>query len=319
LPNRFLNLDGSRTLAQNTNNSNLSGTVRNPFCNTVTGSTCTSGALFVGAGGTISRRSLLTPFPNFGSITTTNNDGESWYNSAQFTLDKRFSKGYGIQLAYTYSKWLQATEYLNAGDERPWKGRSDQDVPHRFSMSYFYEFPFGKGQRFGSSINKWANALIGGWQIQGTYTFQSGFPIAFTNDAFYNGGKIGLEKGERSLSRWFNTNAFTSVVGGNPTCGAFATANANCATPVDHLRTLPLRFSDVRIDNINNMDIGLRKDVALREGMKMQFRVEFINALNHPLFPGPVVNPGSATFGQISASNQNNYARRAQLMAKFIF
>ena len=88
---------------------------------------------------------------------------------------------------------------------------------------------------------------------------------------------------------------------------------------MDHLRTLPLRFGDVRIDAINNMDIGLRKDVQLRESMKLQFRVEFINALNHPLFPAPAVNPGAASFGQVSASNQNNYARRAQLMAKFIF
>jgi hypothetical protein len=319
LPNRFLNLDNSRTAAQQLNNTNLGGTVRNPFCNTVTGSTCTSGALFTGAGGTISRRTLLTPFPEFGTITTTNNDGESWYNSAQFTLDKRFSKGYGLQFAYTFSKWLQATEYLNAGDARPTKVRSDQDVPHRFSMSYFYELPFGRGQYFGSDVNKWANAIIGGWQIQGTYTYQSGFPITFANDAFYLGGKIGLEKGERTLSRWFNTSAFVSIVGGNPTCGGFATANANCATPVDHLRTLPLRFGDVRIDSINNVDVGLRKDIQLREQMKIQFRVEFINAFNNPLFPGPVVNPGSATFGQISASNQNNYARRAQLMAKFIF
>ena len=283
MPNRLLNTDNSRTSAQNANNTNLGGTVRNPFCNTVTASTCTGGALFTGAGGTISRRTLLTPFPEFGAINTTNNDGKSWYHSAQFTLDRRFSKGYGIQLAYTYSKWLQATEYLNAGDERPTKVISDQDVPHRFSMSYFYELPFGNGQHFGSGVNKWANAVIGGWQIQGTYTYQSGFPIAFANDAFYLGGKVGLEKGQQSLSRWFNTNAFVSIVGGNPTCGAFATANANCATPVDHLRTLPLRFGDARIDAINNVDIGLRKDIPLREQMKIQLRMEFINAFNHPL------------------------------------
>jgi hypothetical protein len=319
VPNKFLNLDNSRTAAQQANNTNLGGTVRSPFCNNVTGSTCTSGALYTGAGGTISRRTLLTPFPEFGAINTTNNDGETWYNSAQFTLDKRFSKGYGLQFAYTFSKWIQATEYLNAGDARPSKVRSDQDVPHRFSMSYFYELPFGRGQYIGKDVSKWANAVIGGWQIEGTYTYQSGAPVTFANDAFYLGGQIALPKGEQALNKWFNTAAFVSVVGGNPTCGGFATANANCATPVDHLRTLPLRFGDVRIDAINNMDIGLRKDVQIREGMKFQFRVEFINALNHPLFPAPVVNPGSATFGQIQASNQNNYARRAQLMAKFIF
>jgi hypothetical protein len=318
LPSQFLNLDSSRTVAMNNNNTNLGGTVRNPFCNTQSLSGCTS-ALFTGAGNTVTRRSLLSPFPEFGTINTTNNDGETWYQSAQFTLDKRFSKGYGVQLAYTFSKWLQATEYLNATDARPTKVRSDQDVPHRFSMSYFYELPFGKGQYFGKDVNKWANAVIGGWQIQGTYTYQSGFPVTFANDAFYLGGPIALSNGERSLSKWFNTAAFVSVVGGNPTCGAFPTGSSNCATPVDHYRTLPMRFNDVRIDAINNVDAGLRKDVHLRESMKLQFRVEFINLFNHPLFPGPVVNPSSSTFGQVTASNQNNYARRAQLMAKFIF
>jgi hypothetical protein len=319
LPNRFLNTDTQRTTAMGTNNTQLGGTVRSPFCNTVTLSSCTGGALYTGAGGTISRRTLLTPFPEFGTINTTNNDGESWYHSAQFTLDKRFSKGYGFQLAYTFSKWMQATEYLNAADERPTKVRSDQDVPHRFSMSYFYELPFGKGQYFGGSMNKWADAVIGGWQLEGTYTYQSGFPITFASDAFYLGGQIALPSDQRTLGRWFNTAAFVSVANGLPTCPAFPNGNNNCATPVDHLRTLPLRFGDVRGDAINNMDVGLRKDVHLREQMKLQFRVEFINAFNHPLFPAPAVNPGATSFGVVSASNQNNYARRAQLMAKFIF
>ncbi|HZI49778.1 MAG TPA: hypothetical protein VFD75_18415, partial [Pyrinomonadaceae bacterium] len=95
--------------------------------------------------------------------------------------------------------------------------------------------------------------------------------------------------------------------------------NSSCATPVDHLRTLPFFFNDVRIDPINNADLGLRKDIRIREGMKVQLRMEFINAFNHPLFPGANVSPSSTAFGTVSASNQLNYARRAQLMAKFIF
>jgi hypothetical protein len=320
LPNKFLNLDNVRTTAMTTNNTNLNGNVRNPFCNNVSAlNVCTSGALFTGAGGQVQRRSLLTAFPEFGTINTTNNDGKTWYQSAQFTLDKRFSKGYGLQLAYTFSKWLQATEYLNPGDPTPSKVRSDQDVPHRLSMSGFYELPFGKGQPFGSSANKWVNAVIGGWQIQGTYTYQTGFPVTFSSDAFYLGGKISLPKSEQTVNRWFNTSAFVSVVGGTPTCPASPSGNSSCATPVDHYRTLPLRFGNVRIDAINNVDLGLRKDIHLREQMKVQFRVEFINAFNHPLLPGPTVTPSSAQFGQITASNQLNYARRAQLSAKFIF
>ena len=326
LPNKYLSLDNSRTAAQNANNTNLGGTVANPFfCSNpnATGTGCTSGAaLFVGAGATTTRRQLLRPFPNFGDINTTVNDGESWYQSAQFSLDKRFSKNYGLQFAYTMSRWLEATEYLNPGDEHPVKQRSPQDTPNRFSMSGFLELPFGRGQRIFGNANRLANAIVGGWQIQGTYVYQTGFPLRFANDLFYLGGDPSLPKSQQAVERWFNTSAFVSLVGGTPTCGASQaglTAATNCPTPVDHLRTFPFFVSQVRIDPINNVDLGLRKDIQLRESMKIQFRVEFINAFNHPLFPGPTVNAGSSGFGAIATSNQLNYARRAQLAAKFIF
>lgn len=330
VPTKFLNTDNSVTQAMALNNSNLSGTVRSPFCNTVSGSTCTAGgALYTGAGGTISRRTLLTPFPEFGAINTTNNDGTSWYHSFQVSLDKRFAKGYGLNFAYTRSKWLEAVEYLNAGDALPNRAIAAQDIPNRFSMSGFYEFPFGRGKQYLSNVNKWVDVFVGGWQLEGAYVYQSGFPIRFASDAFYLGGKISIPKSQQTVARWINTQAFISVVGGNPTCknaaGADVTASS-CATPSDHLRTLPFYFADVRSDPTNNADLGLAKNIKVREGMRIQLRLEFINAFNHPLLntgglsnSQVVVNPASATFGQTSASNQQNYARRAQFMAKFIF
>jgi hypothetical protein len=324
VPNSLLNTDTSLTVAMNTNNTNLGATVKNPYCTyaTATATTCTS--VFTGAGLTTSRRQLLLPFPNFGNITTTNNDGKTWYHSGQFSLNKRFTKGWGVQGAYTFSHWTQATEYLNAGDAKPTKMISDQDIPNRFSMSGFYELPFGKGKAIGSGAGRFADAIIGGWQIEGTYAFQSGFPVPFGTDMFYLGGPIALPKDQQTVQRWFNTSAFVSVVGGTPTCAAFPTGNASCATPVSHLRTLPLRFDDVRLDTTNNVDLGLRKDIHIREGMRVQLRMEFINAFNHPLLNSlsggaPNVNPSQATFGQVTTSNQQNYARRAQVMAKFIF
>lgn len=318
LPLQYLNTDNSRTTAMNDNNTALTGTVANPFR-----------GLIPNAGSTTARSQLLLPFPEFGTINTTNNDGNTWYHSAQFILNKRFSKFYGVQFAYTRSKWLQATEYLNAADPNPTKVISDQDVPNRFTMSGFIALPFGKGQRFMSHANNLIEAILGGWQIEGTYTYQSGFPVTFSNDAFYIGGQIAIPKSQQTLNHWFNTDAFLSVYN----------TMATLATPVNHLRTLPLRFADVRIDPINNTDLGMRKDIRLGERMKVQLRAEFLNAFNHPLLPGPVVSPGTAGtvisgvcdntptrpcpggLGTISLTNSNqlNYARRAQLGVKFIF
>jgi hypothetical protein len=305
LPNQYLNADASRTAEMNANNAFLSASVANPFAGLLPGSSFNNP--------TIARRQLLRPYPQFGDINTTNNDGKSWYHSAQASLQKRFTKGYTLGVSYTYSHWMQATEYLNAADPEPTKMISDLDVPHRLSISGIYELPFGSGKRYMADATGFVNGLVGGWQLQGVYTFQSGFPVRFGTDAFYSGGDIALSSDERSTRRWFNTDAFTSILTGSSTA----------ATPVDHLRRLPFRFEDVRADTINNLDLSLIKNVSFRGGMELQLRAEFINALNEPyLATGDgqiVVNPTSSTFGQITASNQQNYARRAQLGIKFLF
>ncbi len=311
LPNQYLNTDNSRTAEMNANNTFLTGSVPNPFVGLLPGSSFNNA--------TIARSQLLRPYPQFGDIRTTNNDGKSWYHSAQLSVQKRFSRGYTLGVAYTYSHWTQATEYLNAGDPQPTKMISDLDVPHRLSLSAILELPFGKGRRFASNASGFVNALIGGWQVQGVYTYQSGFPIPFgapatgtsfaptANDLFYNGGPISIDN--PTTDQWFDTDVFTSILNGS----------AANATPVNHLRTLPMRFDDARRDSINNIDLSLIKDIVLKGDVRIQLRAEFINAFNEAYFPNPVSTATSTTFGQVTASNQDNYARRAQLGVKILF
>jgi hypothetical protein len=309
LPNQYLNADNSRTAAMNANNTFLTGSVANPFAGLLPGSSLNNP--------TIARSQLLRPYPQFLDIRTTNNDGKSWYSSAQVSLQKRFSQGYTLGVSYTYSQWEQATEYLNAADPEPTRMISDLDVPHRLSLSAILELPFGKGRKWGSNASGLVDGLIGGWQVQAVYTYQSGFPVPFgsfsvtggttTGDLFYNGGEIKIDN--PTTDRWFNTDAFTSIL--NDT--------ATNATPVNHLRTVPYRFDDVRRDSINNIDLSLIKDILIKGDVRLQLRAEFINAFNEAYFPNPVAGATSSTFGQVTASNQDNYARRAQVGVKLIF
>jgi hypothetical protein len=312
LPNKYLSTLNVRTTAatdpMTLNNTNLGQGVPNPFFVPAGQPSDFVGTSFANA--TIARSQLLRPYPNFGDITTSVNDGKSWYHSAQISVNKRFAHGYTIGAAYTWSKWLQQTEFLNAGDEKPTKMISDQDSPHRLSLSGIYALPFGKGAMFLNDANGVVDRIVGGWQIQGVYTFQVGFPIPFGTDLFYLGGKIALPKDQRTTAKWFNTAAFVNVRDG----GTGVTA-----APVSHLRTLPLRFSDVRRDNINNVDLSLIKNTMINERMRIQFRLEFTNAFNEPYFPNPAVGPTATTFGTIAPSNQDNYARRAQVGIKFLF
>ncbi len=311
LPDQYLNADNSRTAAMNANNAFLTGSVKNPFAGLLPGSGINSS--------TVARSQLLRPYPQFQDVYTTNNDGKSWYNSGQFSLQKRMSHGFTLGAAYTYSHWMQATEYLNPGDTKPTKMISDLDVPHRLSISGILELPFGKGRKFLSDASGLTNALLGGWQIQGVYTWQAGFPVPFgspatntsfaptNSDLFYDGGDMTV--GDPTTQQWFNTGAFTSVLSDSSTNAA----------PVNHLRTLPMRFDTLRRDSIDNIDLSLIKDVQLRGEMRLQLRAEFINAFNTPYFPNPVTGATNTDFGKISASNQSNYARRAQLGVKLIF
>jgi len=219
------------------------------------------------------------------------------------------SDGYTFGLSYTWSKWLQATEFLNAGDPEPTKMISDQDSPHRVALSFIYELPFGKGKSYLAN-NAVLDRIVGGWQFQGIYQFQVGFPIRLANDAFLTGNDISLAPYIRDTTRWFNTTGFVNVVNG---------ASSTNASPVSHLRSLPFYFTELRRDNINNVDFSFLKNTRINEKMRIQFKLDLINAFNEPYFPNPVVNPTQTTFGSISASNQDNYARRIQYGIKFLF
>jgi len=327
LPSKYL-VDGGivggaldpAVVARNTALFSSSANVPNPFKG-VAGFEGTS--LFTS--NTVQRNVILRAFPQYcsstsscgGGVITSNNDGKSWYHGGQFGLQRRFKNGNQIQLNYTWSKWLQATEYLNPGDDTPTKMISDQDVPHRLSINGIYKLPFGKGQAWDIK-NPLLNGFFGGWQLQGVYQFQVGVPVAFgsysglrfgqdggttSGDIIYLGGDPSIPSSEQTTDKWFNTAAFSKT---SPTSA--------------HLRTLPFRFTSVRRDNINNIDMSLMKYVTITESMKLQFRLDALNIANHAYFQAPSVALNS-TMGTISqaTTNQANYPRRIQIGIKFIF
>ncbi len=151
-------------------------------------------------GANIGRQSLLVQYPQFGSVTTTTNQGYSWFHSLELKADKRFSRGFMIQAAYTWSKFMEATTYLNAADPMPYRTISDQDFPHRVAVSGIYEVPFGKGRQFFSGASRLVNGIVGGWQVAGIYTWQKGGALGFGNALFYGDIKnVPLSRDERSV------------------------------------------------------------------------------------------------------------------------
>jgi len=284
----------------------LTANVTNPF----KGLTFPAGATSTFTGSTIARELLMRPFPAFGSVITTTNEGYSWYHGAELKVEKRFSKGYAVVLNYTRSKAMAATDFLNQDDPRPTEMISDLDTPTRLSFSALLEFPFGPGKPFQLTNNAVLSRIIGGWQLSPIYTYQSGQPITFGTDFFFNGDPttMALPADQRTVTRWFDTTKFVT---------------ASTAQPDHHVRTMPLRWSGVRDQSMSNVDFSLIKNTKLTEGKSIQFKVEALNAFNHPLLNNsttpPNTTPTSTSFGSSVGKNMANYARRFQLGLKFMF
>jgi hypothetical protein len=236
---------------------------------------------------TISRQSLLLPYPQFGNITYLDPTGYSWYHSLQSRVERRLSKGFTLQWAWTWSKAMDATTFLNASDPMPYRSLSDIDRGQRFTGSGLWELPFGKGRHFGSHMARPLEFLAGGWQLSGAWQRQSGQPIGWGNIQITGDStKLVLPSDQRNADRWFNTTIFE---------------RDSTKALASNIRTFPLRFSNVRLDSQRRWDFSLNKTFALNERFKMKFRADTFNALNEPVLRGPTADPTNSNFGKISA------------------
>jgi hypothetical protein len=148
--------------------------------------------------------------------------------------------------------------------------------------------------------------IISGWQVQGIYNAQSGAPLNFANvNALFIGDlkDIDLPDSQRRVERWFNIGA------------GFERASARQLDR--NVRTFKSRYSGLRADGGNNLDFSVIKNTQLSEAVRVQFRAEAINALNHPQFNAPNTTPTSSAFGQVTS--EWTWPRVIQFGLKFLF
>lgn len=237
---------------------------------------------------TVQLSQLLRPYPHFTGVSSTESAGFSWYHSLQARVEKRLTHGYTVTLAYTWSKFMEAIEYLNPTDLHPHHVISPQDRPHHLVVSAIWEAPLGPGKRWLGAARGWRARLLEGWTVQGIYQGQSGPPIGFGNILFYGHiHQIVLPRAERRVERWFNTEA-----------GFERDVRRQLAS---NIRTFPLRLTGLRADGYNNWDLSLLKTIRLTERLRFQLRAEAQDAFNHAMFAAPNTSPTSTLFGQVSS------------------
>jgi hypothetical protein len=270
------------------------------------------------------------PYPAFGDIQWMENRVASNYKSLQMRLDKRFSKGLSGMISYTLGEAItDAPDHIStsgggAGIDtgvfrepqdgnnlRAERGPAEFDVRHRFVASYIWELPFGRGRRFGDGWNRAMDFAFGGWQVTGIHVLQSGFALTATlggGSVLNLGGErrarpnlIGdpeLPESERTVARWFNTDAFAPAF--SPSPQAFGNAGVGI----------------MRGPGLANFDFTLAKNFNISDRRYIQFRTELFNAFNHANFGPPNIARESSGFGQILTAGN---ARIIQFGLKFYF
>ncbi|GIU73761.1 MAG: hypothetical protein KatS3mg004_0848 [Bryobacteraceae bacterium] len=278
--------------------------VPNPFAGLL------PGTAFNGA--TVPQQQLLRPFPQYNDITEANRTiGKSWYDSFQLRVEKRLSHGFHALFSYTISKTLEAVGYLNAQD--PFgalaKVLTSFDTPQRATLSGGYELPFGKTSR---GVVK---QVIGGWQLNWIATFQTGLPINAPGGAVSTG--VNPRINNPTSARWFNTCTLT-LAGVRQSCASADEPVAWLVQDPYALRTLSVRFPNIRTLRAPLVDFSVFKMFPITERVRMQFRAEAFNLTNTPWFGAPNTTLGSANFGVVSPSQAND-PRNVQLSLRLQF
>jgi len=276
---------------------------------------------YIGSG-TATSVAYRTPFANMGGIQYVHDWGTANYNAFSIKATRRFSKGLNVTASYTLSKSLDETSGVRSqGNEQLFPqnneclycdyGRSAFDVHNRIVGSALYELPIGPGKLVPVN-NKALNAAIGGWQVGGIFTHQTGavgFPLlGYDNASIANpGGNMDrpnvtgtspyLSGSARSLNDWVNKAAYTPAAPGfygNVKRGSY---------------TGP---------GLTNLDASLHKQFLMpyNERHQLAIRFEAFNALNHPNWNNPTLTYSSSTFGRIGGTGA---MRQLQLAAKYQF
>lgn len=273
-----------------------------------------------------SRAQLLRPYPQFGAINSIRNDGTSIYHSGQLRAEKRFSKGYSLLAAYTWSKYIEEVSVLNETDPNLERRISRDDVPHRFVASGIYELPFGKGRKFGSAWNSYVDGVLGGWQLNAIFQWQTGRPLDLgSRNVYYNGDASKLSADINSANadptrKVFDVSGFYFHDAAVQTNGVDDPVKQRADSRIalaNNIRYFPSRFSSFRGQNLNLWDISVLKKIKVYERLTFELRGEFLNAFNHVQFNDPETSPTSANFGRITS--QANLPRNVQIGLKLIF
>ena len=268
-----------------------------------------------GTGSVLVRRPYVNTLPNGPDINYWAWRDKASYQSLQATLTKRFSAGLAFQAAYTWSHNIGTInaayrtineDYLKASPLDQTVANTPINAPQRFVANWQWELPFGRGKAHGQDMSPVLDAFLGGWRFAGVLAFQSGSPFTVTGGTGVPNRTCDGQTppGGHTVEKWFDTSCFfIPATVTDPVRGGQYTPFGNSG------------YNILRGDGIRQNDLSLTKFFSVGgEGRQLQFRAEFLNALNNPQFLLPLSNIQVGNAGVVTVANP---ARNIQLALKY--
>jgi len=250
------------------------------------------------------------------------NAASSIYHSLQASMEKRLSEGFSAGVHYTWSSFIDtASEIFNPSsgevavsqdsyNRSTDRARSTYDRPHRLTGNFVYELPWFQSQ------NGWKGRVLGGWQLNGFFTFQSGAPFTVLNGSDPAGALSGINT---LVGDAIRPNLNTGLpLSGMTIPDILAAGGASLFQRITAAQRVGSAGRNIlRADGINNLDLGVFKNTSIGENQRLQFRAEFNNATNTRDFGIPEGRVNSSNFLNQWGTNGGN--RRIVLGLRYIF
>ena len=250
-------------------------------------------------------------------LSMTTSFGYGNYAAGSAKVEKRFSHGLQFLAAYVWSHTLansgtplSGSSNLNPISNTDWStaySSASWDIRHSMTTSFNYELPVGKGKAFGAGMGRAADAVVGGWQINGILTLRTGAPITMSGICHgvwnrclpdyvpgYTGNGNSVPAGGRTPNEYFDTSVYTQ---------AYSNQALGIATGGD------VGLQTLTAPPTKTLDFSIFKEFKFTERFSMQFRGEAINLTNFTVLSQPDVSlgdskiyGGNGNFGVITSS-----------------
>ncbi|ABF39630.1 Cna B-type protein [Candidatus Koribacter versatilis Ellin345] len=223
--------------------------------------------------------------------------GHSNYHGLQVSLRKDVSNGVSFGFNYTYSKSMDiesqsergahylTSSIINPFDVNQMYGPSDFDLRHQINAYWVADLPFGRGKKFGNDMNRWMDTFLGGWQLNGTTRWSSGYPVSMFMGYVWptNWDEMG----------WANTTGNkiatgTTIINGTPWIfknPTQASLDAASGGPFDY--AYPGQSgsrNNIRGDGYFAVDMSISKNWKIKESNSFQLRWSVFNVTNSTRF-----------------------------------